>query len=52
MAEEHYDVTVNKKDLNVGNFTNELNRRWADGWKLGHVFEQHGNTVTVWERRA
>jgi hypothetical protein len=50
-AREHYDVEVNKNDLNVGRMTSKLNRRWADGWRLAHVLEQNGNTVMVFERR-
>jgi hypothetical protein len=50
-AGEHYHAEVNKKDLNVGAFTQTLNQRWRDGWRLAHVFEQGGNTVVVWERR-
>jgi hypothetical protein len=49
---DHYDVSVNKDDLNARNFARELNERHEDGWKLNDVFEQNGNTVMVWERRA
>jgi hypothetical protein len=52
MAEQHYDVTVNKADLSVRQFADECNNRWADGWRLAHAFEKDGNTVTVWERRS
>lgn len=52
MADQHYEVTVNEKDLNVRNYGNECNDRWRDGWRLAHVFEQHGNTISVWERRS
>lgn len=52
MANEHYEVTVNKNDLNVGNYTSECNKRWAEGWRLAHVFVKDANTVSVWERRA
>lgn len=48
---DHYDATVNKGSLNMLAFTAELNRRWKQGWRLGQVFEQKGNTVIVWERR-
>lgn len=48
---DHYEATVNKGSLNVGRFTGELNQRWKNGWKLGQVIEQHGNTLVVWERR-
>ncbi|MFP5319591.1 MAG: hypothetical protein ACLGI2_15015 [Acidimicrobiia bacterium] len=47
---EHYDVVVNKGDLNVGSLTRTLNQRWRDGWRLAHVIEQHSNTVMVFER--
>ena len=49
---DHYDVSVNKDDLNARSFANELNDRHEDGWKLAKVFEQNGNTVVVWERRS
>lgn len=52
MSHPHYEAEVNKKSLNMGAFTNTLNKRWNDGWRLGHVFEQDGNTVMVWERRS
>jgi hypothetical protein len=52
MAEQHYDVTVNKADLSVRQFADDCNHRWADGWRLAHVFEKDGNTVSVWERRS
>lgn len=52
MANDHYDTSVNKGDLNMRSFTDDLNDRWNDGWKLAHVFEQGGNTIVVWERRT
>jgi hypothetical protein len=47
---DHYDASVNKGDLNMRSFTNELNQRWEDGWKLAYVFSHGGNTIVVWER--
>jgi hypothetical protein len=52
MADNHYDAEVNRGDLNVSSFARDLNKRYEDGWKLAHIFEQGGNTVVVWERRA
>ena len=48
---DQYLVEVNKNDLNVRAMTAHLNSKWKDGWRLAHVFEQNGNTVTVFERR-
>jgi hypothetical protein len=48
----HYDADVNEGAINMAVFTTQLNRRWEDGWKLGHAFEQGGNTIMVWEQRA
>ena len=50
-SKDHYEAEVNKKDLNMSAFTTTLNRRWRDGWRLDHAFEQGGNTVVVWARR-
>ena len=52
MADDHYDASVNRGDLNMRSFRDELNDRWKNGWKLSQVFEQAGNTIVVWERRA
>ena len=48
----HYQVEVNKRGLSVTALTKTLNERWANGWRLAHVFEQRGNTVLVFEKRA
>lgn len=45
-----YHVEVNKKDLNVGKFTERLNQMAANGWRLHTAFEQSGNTVVIYER--
>ncbi len=47
----HYQVEVNKRGLSVTALTKALNERWANGWRLAHVFEQRGNTVLVFEKR-
>jgi hypothetical protein len=52
MADDHYDCEVNREGLSMRWLKNALNDRWQDGWKLGQVFEQAGNTVIVWERRG
>ncbi len=52
MADDHYDTSVNKGDLNMRSFKDEMNDRWKDGWKVAQVFMQGGNTIVIWERRA
>ena len=52
MGDDHYDCEVNRGDLSMHWLKDTLNDRWSDGWKLGQVFEQGGNTVIVWERRG
>lgn len=52
MADKHYDADVNKGSINMGRFTDSLNDRWEDGWKLSHIYEQDGNTIIIWEQRA
>jgi hypothetical protein len=47
----HYDADVNEGGINMAAFTSQLNRRWEEGWKLAHAFEQSGNTILVWEQR-
>jgi hypothetical protein len=50
MADDHYEVEVNRGDLSTGSLTRDLNKRHAQGWKLAHIFEQAGNTVMVFEK--
>ncbi len=50
MADDHYQVEVNRGDLNTGSLTRELNKKHAQGWKLAHIFEQAANTVMVFEK--
>jgi hypothetical protein len=45
-----YQTEVNKGSINMRSFTGDLNKKGADGWRLAHVFEQAGNTITVFER--
>jgi len=45
-----YAAVVNKGNLNVNHLTATLNQRGGQGWRLAHIFEQHGNTVLVYER--
>lgn len=47
---DHYEAEVNRGDLDVGSLSKKLNKRYDEGWKLAHIFEQAGNTVMVWER--
>jgi hypothetical protein len=49
---DHYDAEVNEGSINMTLFNRQLNSRWEQGWRLGRVFEQAGNTVIVWERRT
>lgn len=51
-ARKHYECEVNKGSFNVAAFERQLNERWDSGWQLSHIFEQAGNTVVVWARRA
>jgi hypothetical protein len=51
-AEEmHYQVVVNKRGFNARSLSKALNERWDSGWRLGHILEQRGNTVLVFEKR-
>lgn len=47
----HYEATVNKGSVSMTQLSATLNKRWGAGWELAHIFEQAGNTVTIWERR-
>lgn len=46
-----YEAVVNKKSINMGVLTQQLNQRWEHGWRLAHVYEQAGNSVLIFERR-
>lgn len=50
-AFRRYDVVVNRGSMNAGAMRHRLNSAWARGWRLSHIFEQHGNTVIIFERR-
>ena len=50
MASDHYVTEVNKGDLNMRSFTNDLNDKWDKGYRLVYVFEQGGNTIAVFEK--
>ena len=47
--ETHYVTDVNKGSLNMLVWASKLNSSYRDGYRLAHVFEQNGNTVTVLE---
>ena len=47
----HYDMEVNKGSIRAQSFSKDANKRWVDGWKIAHMFEQDGNTIIIWERR-
>ena len=49
-ASVEYDTQVNKKSLNMSEFTLVLNDRARAGWRLHTAFEQDGNTVCIFER--
>lgn len=46
-----YLTEVNKGSINMSTLTDKLNDRYEEGWKLHSIFEQNGNTLTVYERR-
>ncbi|HEX8081629.1 MAG TPA: hypothetical protein VF557_15570 [Jatrophihabitans sp.] len=46
----HYEIEVNKGATNVGKFQDAANKRFENGYRMAHVFEQNGNTICVWER--
>ncbi len=47
---QRYDIEVNKGSMNAGAQTRKLNARWVQGWRLHTAYEQHGNTVFIFER--
>jgi hypothetical protein len=46
---EHYVTEVNKGSIHMGTWKAHLNERYTSGYRLQQVFEQDGNTVTVFE---
>lgn len=48
---QQYLTQVNRGDLNAEDNTRVLNAAFASGFSLRTMFEQHGNTVMVFERR-
>lgn len=46
---QHYVTRVNKDDINMRWWAKTLNDHYTGGYRLAHVFEQHGNTVMVFE---
>jgi len=47
-----YEMEVNKGSINMGSFEKAANERWANGYRLAHVFMQEENTIAVWEKRS
>lgn len=47
----HYEIDVNKGSMRKQSFEAAANKRWANGYRIAHVYEQDGNTVVVWEKR-
>jgi hypothetical protein len=45
-----YDAEVNKGSISIRWLPKKLNERAAAGWRLHTMFEQHGNTVMIFER--
>jgi hypothetical protein len=45
-----YEVEVNKGRLSAMGLSASLNMRAGKGWRLAHIFEQHGNTVLIFEQ--
>lgn len=50
--DRQYEVDLNEGALSMRWLEDRLNDRWRDGWALHSIFEQAGNTVIVFERRA
>jgi hypothetical protein len=46
-----YEAEVNKGSMNMSKFTSTANARWRNGYRIAFLYEQHDNTVVVWERR-
>lgn len=46
---EHYDTEVNKGSVNMGALRTHLGTRYRQGYRLAHVYEQHDNTVLIYE---
>jgi hypothetical protein len=46
----HYECEVNEDSINMKHFSKVSNERWANGYRMAHVFTQDRNTVVVWER--
>jgi len=51
-ANQRYDIEVNKGSMSARAQTQKLNARWAAGWSLHTAYEQAGNTVFIYEKRA
>jgi hypothetical protein len=51
-AGAQYVTTVNTGRLNAEMHTDYLNHAFAQGYALHSIFEQHRNTVMVFERRG
>ena len=49
---DQYVARVNTNRLDIERHTDYLNKVWAAGFRLHSIFEQNGNTVMVFERRA
>jgi hypothetical protein len=46
---QHYITEVNKGSIHMSSWQARLNQMYASGYRLAHVFEQDGNTVSVFE---
>lgn len=46
----NFEAQVNKGKIRMEGLTNHLNARWANGYKLMHIYEQDGNTVVIWQK--
>ena len=49
---DQYVTRVNRGGLDVERHTDFLNDAFRGGFRLHSIFEQNGNTVMVFERRA
>lgn len=49
MTQQWYITEVNKGSISVKMLGPKLNQMRQNGYRLAHVFEQHGNTVLIYE---
>lgn len=52
MADSPYAISVNRGSMSQDWFRRHAAEWWAKGYELHTAFEQAGNTVMVWQKRA